>query len=165
MTGGTAGIAFLIHYTSQVSFGAVFFLINLPFYILALKKMGWNFTLKTFCAVALVSIFSQFHPHFIQVGALSPYYVAVIGGLLMGVGFIVLFRHQTSLGGVNILSLYLQDHHGYRAGKIQMFVDIAVVLTSFFIVDISLIFASITGAFIMNLCIMINHRPGRYMSV
>jgi hypothetical protein len=28
---------------------------------------------------------------------------------MFGIGFIVLFRHQASLGGVNILALYLQD--------------------------------------------------------
>jgi len=165
LTGGTAGFSFLVHYSTKVSFGAVFFLINLPFYILAFKKMGWRFTLKTFFAVSLVSLFSQIHPDFIQVDTSFIYYAAVVGGLLMGVGFIVLFRHQASLGGVNILSLYLQDHHGFRAGKIQMFADIAVVLASFFIVDISLIFASVVGAIIMNLCIMLNHRPGRYITV
>lgn len=31
LTGGTAGVAFLIHYASDVSFGTAFFLINLPF--------------------------------------------------------------------------------------------------------------------------------------
>lgn len=165
LTGGTAGFAFLFHYSTKIPFGVLFFSINLPFYFLAFKKMGWQFTLKTFSAVALVSLFSNLHPIFLQVGNLAPYYVAAMGGLLMGVGFIVLFRHQASLGGINILSLYLQDHHGIRAGKIQLGIDIAVVLASFFIVDVNLIFASVVGATVMNLCIMINHRPGRYNTV
>ena len=165
LTGGTAGVAFLLHYSTQVSFGDIFFVINLPFYFFAFKKMGWRFTFKTFIAVALVALFSKLHPVFIQVGTMAPYYVAAMGGLLMGVGFIVLFRHQASLGGVNILALYAQDHYGIRAGKIQLYTDVAVVLASFFVVQKSLILASVVGAIIMNLCIMVNHRPGRYMTV
>jgi len=55
LTGGTAGMAFLAHYLTQVSFGTAFFIINLPFYYLSVRRMGWQFTLKTFSAVALVS--------------------------------------------------------------------------------------------------------------
>ncbi len=172
LTGGTAGFSFLIHYSTKslvgssfwLSFGAVFFLINLPFYFFAYKKMGWRFALKTFSGVALVSLFTKIHPEFIQIGSAAPLYVSVMGGLLMGVGFIVLFRHQASLGGVNILALYLQDHHGIRAGKTQLYIDISVVLASIFVVDASLIFTSIVGALTMNLCIIVNHRPGRYIS-
>ncbi len=164
-TGGTAGLAFLIHYATGLSFGAVFFLINLPFYWLAWKRMGWQFTLKTFCAVALVSILSGLHPKMVQVSDLSVFYVALLGGSLMGVGFIVLFRHQASLGGINILSLYLQDKYGIRAGKLQMGLDICIVLTSSLIVPPLVMLASVIGAVVLNLAIMLNHRPGRYMAV
>ena len=115
-------------------FGAVFFAINLPFYYLAFRRMGWRFTAKTFCAVALVSVLAEVHVRFIHFSLVDPFYTAVFGGLLMGVGFIVLFRHGASLGGVNILALYLQDSVGIRAGKLQMAVDLAILLASFFVV-------------------------------
>lgn len=82
--------------------------------------------------------------------------------MIMGLGFIVLFRHKASLGGVNILALYLQDKYGLRAGKLQMAVDISIVLASLFVVNISLLIASILGAMVLNLIIAMNHRPGRY---
>ncbi len=165
LTGGTAGLSFLIHYSTGLSFGLVFFLINLPFYWLAWRRMGWRFTLKTFCSVALVSVLSSLHPKLLQLTALTPFYVAVIGGLLMGVGFVVLFRHQASLGGINILVLYLQDKYGFRAGKLQMGMDILIVMTSLFVVSPMALAASILGAVMLNLAIALNHRPGRYMAV
>ena len=61
LTGGTAGMAFLIHYATHLPFGVVFFAINLPFYWLSVRRMGAAFTLKTFCAVGLVSLFSDLH--------------------------------------------------------------------------------------------------------
>lgn len=164
-TGGTAGLAFLIHYASDYSFGSVFFVLNLPFYWLAWKRMGWRFTLKTFISVGLVSVMSGLHPKMVQLSQLTPFYVALIGGSLMGVGFIVLFRHQASLGGINILTLYLQEKHGLRAGKIQMGIDLCIVLASFLVVSPIAMLASILGAVVLNLAIMLNHRPGRYLAV
>lgn len=164
-TGGTAGLAFLIHYASDYSFGSVFFVLNLPFYWLAWKRMGWRFTLKTFISVGLVSVMSGLHPKMVQLSQLTPFYVALIGGSLMGVGFIVLFRHQASLGGINILTLYLQEKHGLRAGKIQMGIDLCIVLASFLVVSPIAMLASILGAIVLNLAIMLNHRPGRYLAV
>lgn len=168
LTGGTAGLAFLLHYVTGLSFGLMFFLVNLPFYWLAWKRMGWRFTLKTFCAVALVSVFSGLHSrfiHLIDITALTPFYIASIGGLMMGVGFIVLFRHQASLGGINILALYLQEKRGIRAGKLQMAVDISIILASLFVVNPLALAASILGAAALNMAIMLNHRPGRYMAM
>ncbi|MCG8707415.1 MULTISPECIES: YitT family protein [unclassified Brenneria] len=162
LTGGTAGMAFLLHYLTHISFGTAFFLLNLPFYYLAIRRMGWKFTIKTFCAVALVSLFSDLHPLFIHMDKLNPFYATLFGSVIMGLGFIVLFRHKASLGGVNILALYLQDRYGIRAGKLQMGVDIVIVLASLFVVSIPMLIASILGATILNLIIAMNHRPGRY---
>ena len=164
-TGGTAGLAFLIHYATDLSFGAVFFVLNLPFYWLAWKRMGWRFTVKTFISVALVSLMSGLHPKMIQLNQFTPFYIALIGGSLMGVGFIVLFRHQASLGGINILTLYLQEKHGLRAGKLQMGIDVCIVCASFLLVTPMAMLASFFGAIVLNLAIMLNHRPGRYLAV
>lgn len=164
LTGSTAGVAFLIYYVTAIPFGVVFFVINLPFYYLAFRRMGWRFTLKTFVAVALVSLLSEAHPRFIHFSMLDPFYAAVFGGFLMGVGFIVLFRHQASLGGVNILALYLQDKYEFRAGKLQMAVDLTILLVSFFVVDVRALAASVIGAIAMNLVIWMNHRRDRYVA-
>jgi small GTP-binding protein len=61
MTGQTAGLAVLISYASGWAFGPVFFVVNLPFYALALARMGLRFTLKTFAAVALLAIAAAQH--------------------------------------------------------------------------------------------------------
>ena len=162
LTGSTAGIAFLISYISPLSFGGAFFLINLPFYWLAVRQMGWEFTLKTFSAVALVSLFTHLHPMFMHFSSLNPFYAALFGNIVMGMGFIVLFRHKASLGGVNILALWLQKRIGLRAGKLQMAVDTCVVLASLWVVSLPMLLASVCGAVILNLIIAMNHRPGRY---
>jgi len=109
-----------------------------------------------------VSLFTHLHPLFIHFSALDPFYATLFGNVIMGIGFIVLFRHKASLGGINILALWLQDRYGIRAGKLQMGVDTCVVLASLFVVSMPMLAASIVGALILNLIIAMNHRPGRY---
>jgi uncharacterized membrane-anchored protein YitT (DUF2179 family) len=165
LSGGTAGLAFLLHYATGVSFSVWFFVINLPFYWLAWKRMGAPFALKTFAAVGLLSLWAYLVPHWISIGALAPGFAAVAGGLLVGAGMLMLFRHRASLGGLNVLVLYLQERYGWRAGHIQMGLDCAIVLTAFSLREPAQIAWSVLGAVVLNMTLAINHRPGRYMAV
>ncbi len=165
LTGGTVGIAFLIHYATGWNFGLVVFLINLPFYGLAWQRMGKAFTLKTFAAVGLLSVLVNLLPKLVTFLALSPPFSAVMGGLLMGTGMLVLFRHKASLGGFNVLVLYLQERFGWRAGRIQMALDCAIVLGSFALVDWQHVALSVLGAVVLNQTLATNHRAGRYMTL
>ncbi|UCU97769.1 YitT family protein [Acidovorax radicis] len=165
LTGGTAGLAFLLHYATGVGFGKIFFVLNLPFYWLALRKLGRAFTLKTFAAVLLLSVLTELQSRFLQFAQIQPLYAAIAGGLITGTGFLVLFRHRCSLGGVGILALYLQDRYGWRAGKVQMAVDCCIVLLALWTVEPLRVAWSIAGAVALNLVLTMNHRPGRYMAV
>lgn len=165
LSGGTAGIAFVIHYATGWNFGLLFFLINLPFYGLAYRRMGRAFTLKTFASVALLALFSNLLPQWIHLRDIQPVLAAVLGGLLIGTGMLMLFRHQASLGGFNVLALYLQERYGWRAGLIQMGLDCGIVLAAFMLTDAWHIALSVLGAVAMNQILAINHRKGRYVAV
>lgn len=155
----------MLHYATGFSFGLMFFVVNLPFYVLAWRRMGARFTLKTFTAVGLLAGFSEVIPQWIGIASIDIWFSAVAGGALIGAGMLMLFRHKASLGGFNVLVLWLQERYGWRAGKVQMGMDCAIVLVSVAFVDISKIGWSIVGAVILNMILAINHRPGRYMAV
>jgi uncharacterized membrane-anchored protein YitT (DUF2179 family) len=163
LTGGSAGLAFLMKYSTPLTFGQAFFLINLPFYILAIMHFGWEFTIKTFLSVFSLSVFADVTPMLVSFDQVNPFYASVAGGFLMGVGFLMLFRHNASLGGLNILARYLAEKYGISMGKFQMAVDCMIVLLSVFVVDFYLIVISVMGAVALNMIIAVNHKPGRYM--
>ena len=165
LTGSTAGLAFLLQYATGWRFGVGFFLINLPFYWLAIRRMGWSFTLRTFVAIALVSMFSELTAGWVSFERLQPLYAALMGGSLIGIGMLVLFRHRTSLGGINILSLYLQDRYGWRAGYVQLGIDGVIMLIALSMLPLERVGLSVLGAVALNLIIALNHKPGRYMGV
>lgn len=165
LTGGMVGLAFVLHYATDLPLGQLFFALNLPFYWLAWKKMGRAFTLKTFAAVLLLSLLTDLQPHVMQLSNLHPLYAAIAGGLLLGVGMLVLFRHRGSLGGIGIAALYLQERYGWRAGKVQMALDCIILLLACVTVEPSRVGWSIVAAITLNLALTMNHRPGRYQVV
>ncbi|ELP5726877.1 YitT family protein [Vibrio vulnificus] len=162
LTGGTAGLAIFLTKITDFSFGQVFFALNLPFYILSVMRMGWRFTINTFIAVTLVSFAVDHLHHVIQIAHIDPFYAALLGGGLIGIGMLIIFRHKMSLGGFNILALFLQERFGIRAGKVQMALDCTIVVLSLFIVEPYLIALSVLGAIATNLILAMNHKPGRY---
>ena len=163
VTGSTAGLALLLDYATGVGFGVLFFVINLPFYVLALLRMGWPFTLKTVGAVALLSLLSGLVPQWLVVAYVDPVFAALAGGGLMGLGILLLFRHKASVGGVNILALYLQENFGIRAGYFQLAVDAVILVSALFVVPADRVLLSLLGAVMLNLIIAMNHKPGRYV--
>jgi uncharacterized membrane-anchored protein YitT (DUF2179 family) len=162
-TGSSAGLALLLQYVTGIPFGWLFFAINLPFYVLAFLRMGWPFTLKTIASVAMVSFFSIQVPGWIGIDHIEPLFAGLIGGALMGLGMLLLFRHKASIGGINILALFLQDNFGIRAGYFQLGVDALILIAAFFILPFDRVVYSVLGALVLNLIIALNHRPGRYV--
>lgn len=165
LTGGTAGLAFLLHYPLGWNYGLVLFVINLPFYVFGLKAMGLRFTLKTFVAVGLLSGFVELLPHWLSLGQLQPAFAAVMGGLLAGTGILILIRHGASLGGVGILAIYLQKTRHWRAGWVQMGIDALILLGGLWLLSPGQLALSVLGAVALNMVIAVNHRQGRYFTV
>lgn len=162
LIGGTAGVSFLTQYSTSYTFGPIFFVINIPFYVLAFKKLGWDFTLKTFISVSFVSFLTEIIPVWFEFGDIEPWFAAIFGGFLIGSGLLMLFRHKASLGGLNILSIYVQEYFQISAGKFQMVADTLIILAAFFIVDWKALAFSILAAIALNIILAINHKPGRY---
>jgi uncharacterized membrane-anchored protein YitT (DUF2179 family) len=110
-------------------------------------------------------VFTEALPLALRFDWLQPVYAAVMGGFLIGVGLLMLFRHQASLGGLNVLVLWLQQRYGWRAGAVQMGIDCLIVVAALAIVDAKLVAISVIGAVALNLVVAVNHKPGRYLGM
>ncbi|MCR9068969.1 MAG: YitT family protein [Rhodobacteraceae bacterium] len=163
ITGQTAGLAVLLSYLTPLSFGAVFFAVNLPFYILAWTQLGARFTLKTAIAVAMVSGLAELFPLLIVFDRVDPVTAAILGGACIGLGLIVLFRHGASLGGVGVVAYWAQDRFGVQAGWVQLGFDAVLFAAAFLLLDPVMVGLSLLGAVVVNLIIAVNHRRDRYI--
>lgn len=165
LSGGIAGIALLGHYATGTDLGLLFFCLNLPFYWLAAKRMGTAFVVKTFISVVATSWLTELLPGLLSISYVSQPLAGILGGVLLGTGFLILFRHRVSLGGFGILVLYLQERHGWSAGKLQMGLDCIIVAFALWLVPAVSVAWSIAGAVILNLIVAMNHRKDRYIAV
>lgn len=163
VTGGTAGLSLLLGYVTAWPFWLLFAVVNLPFAALAVFKKGWDFTVRTAIAIALVSGFSVLHQALFRIDWLEPVYGTLAGNLLAGIGLLILFRHRASLGGINVIALLLQERSGIRAGWTQMAFDVAIILAAALVVPWPNVLMSAGGAVLLSLILAINHRPGRYI--
>jgi uncharacterized membrane-anchored protein YitT (DUF2179 family) len=164
ITGQTAGLAVLISYASGIPFGPVFFAINIPFYWFGYRRMGLPFTIKTFLAVAALSVLSALMPGWVDFSTLNPAFGAILFGFVSGAALLAIFRHGASLGGIGILALYLQDRTGFRAGHTQLLFDALLFAVALTLLPWPIVAWSFLGAAVVNLVIAINHRRDRYIA-
>jgi uncharacterized membrane-anchored protein YitT (DUF2179 family) len=163
LSGGTAGLALLLTRLTPFTFGQLFVALNLPFFWLAVRQMGWAFTLKTFAAIGAVSLCADWLHLVVAFHRLEPLYAAVMGGSCIGIGLLILFRHQACLGGLNVLAIWLQERRVVRAGVFQLAVDGLVLAASLLVVPPTTILLSVIGSLAVNMVLAVNHRPDRYL--
>lgn len=127
LVSGTAGMSLLGSDLTGLSFGSLFFLINLPFYGLAWKQLGLNFTLRTLGCVSMLSVLTDLLAVSLPLGDVNLPVVAIAAGLLIGLGVTLLFRENASLGGLNILALDLERRFAIHAGRTTFAFDLLLI--------------------------------------
>ena len=164
LAGGTLGLALFLSYSTGWPVSLTLLLCNAPFYALACFRMGLEFTAKTLLAAGLTAAFLHLLPGAIVFSHVSPLAAAVVGGLLTGIGMLVLFRHRASLGGLNVLVVHLQDRFGWSAGKLQLALDALILAAGILGTGAGWVAGacSVLAVVVLNLVLMVNHRPGRY---
>lgn len=164
ITGQTAGLAVIASYLTGYSFGIAFFVINLPFYLLAYRRLGLEFTIKSLISVTLMSLVTEALPWGMQFDRLEPALGAVAFGALVGIGLLAMFRHNGSMGGLGVVALLVQDTTGFKAGWVQLIADAVIFSIAFLLFPVPIVLYSLLGAVVLNLVITFNHRRDRYIA-
>ena len=145
-----AHYAIVLFRQARLSGGVLLFLINgaVPLFpdqhtLYLAEGHGKAFTLKTFCAVGLLSLYSELLPRWIVIEPSTRASPLSSAACSPAPGCSCWIRHQASLGGLGVLAIYLQKEKGWRAGNVQMLADGFIVLGALFIVDIEKVALSI----------------------
>lgn len=137
--GGITGISMILNTLTKQPLGMFILLINLPFVILAIKKLGKRFVFSTFFAILVfaggVTFFSQcFHGHCI-IENLELFLVSIFGGLILGSGVGLVIRNGASLDGTEILAIYATKKIPFSVGEIIMFINLFIFTVAGFVYD------------------------------
>lgn len=162
VTGGVAGMALIVSYLTHWPVGTVFLLLNIPFYVLAQRTLGWMFTAKTLATNLLLAGLAFGMPSWLRLTHVDPVFAAVFGGTILGMGVLALARHKSSVGGIGVLALWLYEKKGISAGKVQMASDCLILACAFAVMNWDKLLLSILSAVALSVVIIANHKPGRY---
>lgn len=137
ITGGTAGLALLLHYISPLTIGTLIALINLPLLILGNKYLGKMFTIRTVITIVLISIFIDIFSQILRIEAfiIDTILSAIFGGIFVGLGLALVIKGNSSAGGSTILAKIISSKTEIKPGRVILFIDIIIILSSLFIFE------------------------------
>ncbi len=129
LAGGLTGIAQLVHHFLPVGIGTLYFLFNIPLFILGYKYLGKRFVFLTGIGIVSFSVLAD-TIHFHLTIPNDPLLVGLYGGVLSGVSSGLVIRIGGSMGGTDILSLVISRLFGKSVGSIGFVANVIVVLLS-----------------------------------
>ncbi|MBT8155944.1 YitT family protein [Epibacterium ulvae] len=156
VTGQAAGLALLLSYVLPWDFGVTFFAVSAPFLVLAWRRRGRVFTFRTLIVVIGISLAVEALGRVVMIADHGRPLAALLGGILIGIGVLSVFRHNASAGGLSILSLVIEEKTGIKAGWVQLGVDALIFLAACFVLAPGQVFYSFVAAGLMNLIIIWN---------
>lgn len=131
--GGVVGISIMTSYLTKVELGIYTFVFNLPFLILALKKLGKRFVISTLYSVSIMSIVLSVLV--LKPITTEPLLATVFGGSILGLGVGMVLRSGGSLDGTEILSITVSKKLGLSVGQIIMGINIFIFIAAGFVFD------------------------------
>lgn len=123
LNGGVTGISLIIHYLFPfLGVGWLYAVLNIPLFILGWISVSRRFILFTAFGILWFSLITELIP----IPALplaDPILGAILAGIICGIGAGVIFRSAGSVGGIDILSVYLYKRFSLNLGLTSFVVN------------------------------------------
>ncbi len=125
--------------------GIIYYIMNIPIFIVAFARIGRAFFAKTVLAVSAMTLFMSVIP----VGAVVEDVMAscVVGGIISGAGVGIMLRMGSSGGGMDVIGVLLTKwKRDFSVGKVSLFVNLALYGTCLFLFDVDVVLYSVIYA-------------------
>ncbi|WP_419773484.1 YitT family protein [Halarcobacter sp.] len=137
ITGGTAGLALLLHYITPLTIGTLIAAVNLPLVLIGWKYLGKMFAVRTIITILIISLAIDF---FDKVIMLKPFVLemplaSIFGGIFIGVGLALVIKGNSSAGGSTIIARIVASKSEIKPGTVILVIDSLIILSSLFIFD------------------------------
>jgi uncharacterized membrane-anchored protein YitT (DUF2179 family) len=126
--GGIIGISMILSHISKFNLGLLVIVLNAPFILLALNKMGKLFVAQTaYANIILALSLNFFHSYKVTDDILLS---TVFGGIVLGAGVGLILKNEASLDGTEILSLLVSKKFGFSVGEFIMGINLFIYLVA-----------------------------------
>lgn len=150
--GGFTGIGQLVNSFTGIKVGTVSILLNIPLFALSMKRLGWEFGLRSLLAMLGLSLFIDYLP--IPCVTNDMLLATVFGGVLCGTGFGLILRGSATTGGTDMLAALVHRCLPIVRVSVGIFaIDGLVILASAFVFDQQAAMYALICAFLMNVMV------------
>lgn len=122
--GGIIGISMILSNVAKWNLGLLIVILNLPFILLAWKKMGTKFVIFTLYGNLILAIALNFLHNYVATKDLL--LSTVFGGIILGVGVGTILKSEASLDGTEMLSLIISRKFGFSVGEFILFINVFI---------------------------------------
>jgi uncharacterized membrane-anchored protein YitT (DUF2179 family) len=134
-TGGTAGLAIVLHNVVNWPIGFLMAIINVPLLVVSLKYLGKQFAIRTIVCIAFIVAFVDSLAEVIHLPNLSSNLMlaTLYGGVTIGVGLGLIFKGSASAGGGTILAKIIAANTSIKTSTVVLVLDAMVVASAGFV--------------------------------
>lgn len=142
-SGGLMGLCTVIQYATNnlLPASALYIAFNVVLLIFAFFAMGLSFGVRTIYCIVLTSILMPVVAgmpslHSVAGNFLAlpdPVLVPVVAGLLEGLGLGLVFKHDGSTGGMDIVAIFVNRHWPISTGRFFLFADFIIITSILFL--------------------------------
>lgn len=143
VTGGTSGMALLMHYIFNYPVGVMMMAINAPLLLLGTKFFGKHFTFRSIIAIGFTSVCIDGMRAWMHIVPLSHDVIlaSIFGGISVGIGLGFILSGQASAGGSTIIAKIVASKTSIKASTVMLVIDMLIIIAIAFIsknVDLAL---------------------------
>ncbi|WP_240703985.1 YitT family protein [Porphyromonas levii] len=139
-SGGLAGISSVISWGLNIPFSLPYNIINFTLLAVALKVIGWRFSVKTVYSVAILGVSTSSIEKYILPSLREflplqndPALAMILGSILIGVSLGMVFSVNGSTGGTDIVATIINKYKAVSIGRALIYIDVVTIAASWFI--------------------------------
>ncbi len=134
--GGVSGMSALLFYAFNIPTAYSIFGLNITLLLIACRSLTKQFVKRTLIGVVIMSVFVGilqpiFEQYPIITAGKDTFMHVLIGGALGGAGLGIVFSHNGSTGGTDIIIAMLNKYFSMSFGRAMQFIDCTIIASSY----------------------------------
>lgn len=130
-TGGATGIGTILYYLMGINMSLTVAVINIPLFIIAIKKLGFKFSFRTIIATLFFTVFIEIFKYetIIKSSNVDTIISAIYGGIILGIGLSLVFKAGASTGGTDLIAnIIRKNNKQLNINQIMLCIDAVIII-------------------------------------
>ena len=130
--GSVTGLSSLIHFWLGWNVAVTYYVINIILLGIAFRSVGKQFVLRTIIGASISTFFiGVLQPMFpVPIVEQQTFMNVILGAVLCGLGLGVVFTHNGSTGGTDIIAAMVAKYSTISFGRTMMYCDVLIICSS-----------------------------------